>query len=242
MTQHEQTIYRHYAHFYDRIYHWKDYAAEAATVHSLLLSAGVREGGRVVEAACGTGNYLEQLNAWYEVSGFDLNPATVEVAQSKLPQMDIFEADMANFDLDKPADAIVCLFSSIGYISPGEELSAVAESFYRNLNPGGVVLIDPWLEPAAAIDGHTSQHTYADDDLKLCRAGIHRVDGRRSMLEFQWLVTTEHGTEHFVDDHTLWMTTRDEMAEVFQSAGFEATWNQEGVVPGRGALIAIRRR
>jgi SAM-dependent methyltransferase len=240
MTQNEQTIFRRYAHLYDRIYHWKDYTAEAAIIHALLLNAGVREGGRVVEAACGTGNYLERLNDWYDVIGFDLNPATLEVARSKLPHMDIFEADMADFDLDKPADAIVCLFSSIGYVAPGEKLRAVAKSFYRNLNPGGVALIDPWIEPSAAIHGHTIQHTYADDNLKLCRAGIHRVDERRSTLEFQWLVTTEHGVEHFVDNHTLWMTTRDEMAEVFQSAGFETTWDPNGVVPGRGALIATR--
>ena len=240
MTQNEQAVFRRYPHLYDRIYHWKDYAAEAGIVHSLLLSAGVHDGSRIVEAACGTGNYLQHLNAWYDVSGFDLNPATLDAARAKLPEVMLFEADMANVELDTPADAIVCLFSSIGYVSPGENLRAVATSFYRNLNPGGVVLIDPWIDPAAAIDGHAGQHTYVSDDLKLCRAGVHRVDGRRSTLEFHWLVTTAQGVEHFTDHHTLWMTTRDEMAEVFQSAGFEATWRPEGVVPGRGALIAIR--
>jgi ubiquinone/menaquinone biosynthesis C-methylase UbiE len=58
MTEDEQALYRRFAHLYDRIYHWKDYGAEAETVHVLLLGAGVREGARVVEAACGAGNYL----------------------------------------------------------------------------------------------------------------------------------------------------------------------------------------
>ena len=242
MTQDTQTVYRSHAHLYDRIYHWKDYAKEAEVVRGLLRGAGVREGARVVEAACGTGSYLVHLNNWYEVSGFDLNPATLEVARQKVPKVELFQGDMTDFELKRPVDAIVCLFSSIGYVSPGEPLRAVAESFHRNLLPGGVVLVEPWVEPAAAIDGHLAQQTYSSDDLKLCRTGVHRVDGRRSFLSFHWLVTTSEGVEHFVDDHTLWMTTRDEMMEVFEAAGFEARWSDEGLMPDRGVLIATRGR
>ena len=140
MNQDEQALYRRFAHLYDRIYDWKDYAAEAERVRTALLGAGVREGGRVVEAACGTGSYLVHLNDWYEVSGFDLNPAVLEVARKKIPKVHLFEADMADFELTRPVDAIVCLFSSIGYVPLGEPLRAVAESFYRNVLPGGVVL------------------------------------------------------------------------------------------------------
>jgi SAM-dependent methyltransferase len=242
MTEDEQALYRRYAHLYDRIYHWKDYAAEAETVRSLLRGAGVREGGRVVEAACGTGSYLVHLNNWYEVSGFDLNRATLEVARRKVPKVEVFEADMTDFELKRPADAIVCLFSSIGYVLPGEPLRAAAEAFHRNLLPGGVVLIEPWLEPDAAIDGHLAQQTCASDDLKLCRTGVHRVDGRRSFLSFHWLVTTIEGVEHFVDDHTLWMTTRGELVEAFEAAGFETSWSDKELMPDRGVLIATRGR
>jgi SAM-dependent methyltransferase len=244
MTEDDQALYRRFAHLYDRIYHWKDYAAEAEKVRSLLRGAGVREGARVVEAACGTGSYLLHLNDWYEVSGFDINPATLEVARRKVPKVQLFEADMADFELKRPVDAIVCLFSSIGYVPLGEPLRAVAESFYRNLLPGGVALVEPWIEPDAAIDGQLTQQTYASEDLKLCRAGVHRVDGRRSSLSQHWLVTTEEGVAHFIDDNTLWMSTRGELMEVFSAAGFETTWSEDGVWPGggRGLLIATRGR
>ncbi|MGB0590183.1 MAG: class I SAM-dependent DNA methyltransferase [Myxococcota bacterium] len=238
----EQTLYRRCAHLYDRIYHWKDYAKEAEVVHGLLRGAGVREGARVVEAACGTGSYLVHLNNWYEVSGFDCNPATLEVARKKVPGVELFQGDMTGFELKRPVDAIVCLFSSIGYVALGEPLCAVAESFYRNVLPGGTVLVEPWIEPEAAIDGHLAQQTYASDTLKLCRAGVHRVDGRRSSLSFHWLVTTIEGVEHFVDDHTLWMSTRAEMMAVFEAAGFETRWSDEGLMPDRGVLIATRGR
>ena len=126
--------------------------------------------------------------------------------------------------------------------SLGEPLRAVAESFYRNVLPGGVVLVEPWIEPEAAIDGQLTQQTYASDTLKLCRTGVHRVDGRRSSLPFHWLVTTSEGVTHFVDEHTLWMSTRAEMAAVFEAAGFETRWSDEGLMPDRGLLIATRGR
>ena len=160
MNQDEQALYRRFAHLYDRIYDWKEYAAEAEWVRTALLGAGVREGGRVVEAACGTGSYLVHLNDWYEVSGFDLNPAVLEVARKKIPKVHLFEADMADFELTRPVDAIVCLFSSIGYVPLGEPLHAVAESFYRNVLPGGVVLVaEPEGEAGEGTDGHGGERT-----------------------------------------------------------------------------------
>ena len=103
---------------YDRIYHWKDYVSEAETVRQALSGLGVTEGARVVEAACGTGSYLEQLRRWYDVSGFDIDASMVALAQGKLPDLTVWQADMVDFDLDEPAAAIVCLFSSIGYVYP----------------------------------------------------------------------------------------------------------------------------
>lgn len=234
----EPEIYGDRVELYDRIYHWKDYRSEAEVVHRLLRAHGIEEGARVLEAACGTGNYLLELKRWYEVSGFDLNRPSVELARKKLPEVELVVADMVDFRLENPVDALVCLFSSIGYVYPDSRLGAAAESFYQNVRPGGVALVEPWFQPEKAIPGFFSQQTYDGDDMKLCRAATHQVEGRMSIFDFHWLVTRPEGVEHFVEEHRLWMYTRKELLGAFEAAGFEVEWNLGGPMPGRGLLVA----
>ena len=68
------------AELYDLIYHSKDYEAESRKLYEVLQAEGVPEGATVLEAACGTGAYLEHLRHRYDVSGFDLSPQMVELA------------------------------------------------------------------------------------------------------------------------------------------------------------------
>ena len=67
------------AHFYDAVYSFKDYGAESERIHALIeeRSPGA---STLLDVACGTGKHLEQLRAWYEVSGLDLDPQLLEIA------------------------------------------------------------------------------------------------------------------------------------------------------------------
>ena len=97
-------LYAERARLYDLIYHWKDYASEAERVRSILLDEGIPDGSRVVEAACGTGQYLGPLSRWYEVEGYDLHPAMVREAVGKGLRASV--ADMREHRFQ--ADAILC--------------------------------------------------------------------------------------------------------------------------------------
>ena len=240
MSTDEPAIYSKRVELYDRIYHWKDYEGEASRIRAWLQDLGVDDGARVVEAACGTGNYLEHLRRWYTVSGFDLNEGSVGHASKKLPGAEIVVADMVDYLLPQPADALLCLFSSIGYVFPDERLRATAVAFYHNVCPGGVVLLEPWLRPKVGLPGHFSQQTYEGQDMKLCRAGVHQVEGRLSVFDFHWLVTRAEGVEHFVEQHKLWMYTEEELVDAFTAAGFDAQWSEDGLMRDRGLLIAVR--
>ena len=230
------TLYGPQAGLYDLIYHWKDYGQEAQRVHSLLLDEGVVDGARVVEAACGTGQYLQPLGHWYAISGYDLNEGMVAEARRK--GLNATTADMREHRFEA-ADAIVCLFSSIGYVPP-EDLPRVAGCWYASLRAGGVVLVEPWLEPDKAVPGHMATHTYDSDELKLVRAAVHLREGRVSVLDFHWLVLRPEGGEHFLDPHRLHLTTREELASVFTDAGFSVRIEQDGLMPGRGLLVLRR--
>jgi SAM-dependent methyltransferase len=241
----EQAMFREHADLYDRIYHWKDYAAEAARVRGLLRAAGIPDGARLVEAACGTGAHLVHLAKWYDAEGFDLNPAMTEIARRKVPSARFFAADMTDFALDRPADALVCLFSSFGYVRP-ERRAASAACFFRALRPGGVALVEAWLLREEIQPGHLGVGEWdgakaePPEAMRLVRAATHVVEGDLSILDFHWLVMTPAGVEHFTDRHELWIATGDALAAPFRAAGFDMTWLHPGPITGRGLLLLRR--
>jgi SAM-dependent methyltransferase len=229
------------AYLYDLIYDSKDYEAESRKLRELLEAEGVTDGATVLEAACGTGAYLEQLRCSYNVSGFDLSPQMIELAGEKFDDVPLFVADMRDFDIDEPVDAIVCLFSSIGYVHGTRALLEVFENFGRALRPVGVVVVEPWIEPSALEEGHVWMQTYAGDDVKVCRQMLTAREGRLAVLDFHWLVARQdHGIAHVTDLHELYMYTHDEYVESLERAGFDVRYDDHGLT-GRGLYIASRR-
>ena len=240
----QRRVYEDRAELYDLIYRGKDYAAEAEVVRDLLARNGVGEGADVVEAACGTGSYLLHLQHIYRVRGFDVSPAMLKLARQKLGEaVELFTADMRTFSLDEPCDGIVCLFSSIGYLPDVAALEEAATAFWRALRPGGVLLIDPWVEPEAWREGHAFAQAERDEEsgLQACRAVVSRSQGARSILDFHWLVAVPHqGVEHFTERHVLTMFSRETFREVLTGAGFECELLEEALRPGR-RFIACRK-
>jgi SAM-dependent methyltransferase len=60
--------------YYDAIYGYKDYAAEAGRLHELIQQR--RPGARtLLDVACGSGRHIEHLAAFYDVTGVDTIPA-----------------------------------------------------------------------------------------------------------------------------------------------------------------------
>jgi SAM-dependent methyltransferase len=237
-----ERIHEDRAELYDRIYQWKEYAAEALQVRERLRAEGVPDGARVLEGACGTGNYLVHLAAWYEVEGFDLAEGMLARARTKLPDARLRRADLERFSVDEPVHAFLCLFSSIGYVGPLDALERAAARVAAALRPGGVALVQPWFSPATIVPGHPGLTTYVDPDLKLARADVVRVDGRRTVLDFHWLVARRGapGVERFEDRHVLWLYTPDELVGAFRKAGLEARYETEetvGPLASRGLLV-----
>ena len=116
MASLEEAVYEARAELYDRIYSFKDYQSEVERLRAMLQAEGVADGARLLDAACGTGEHLLHLKRFFDVSGFDKNPAMLEVARQKVPDVPLWEADLRDFTVEAPMQAILCLFSSIGYV------------------------------------------------------------------------------------------------------------------------------
>jgi daunosaminyl-N,N-dimethyltransferase/N-dimethyltransferase len=235
-------MYGSRAAYYDAIYHWKDYKAESARVRELLSREGIATGARVLEAACGTGNHLQHLQLHFEVSGFDISGEMLAIARHKLVSATLFAADMTDFRVQQPFDALLCLFSSIGYVFPLANLERAAACFARAVRRGGALLVEPWLTPEKFAPGRASMHTFESDCLKLCRAAVGQREGDLSILDFHWLAARSgEGVEHFTDRHVMQLYPTAALLGAFSSAGFECRFELDGLMKDRGIIIARRR-
>ena len=138
------------AEFYDALYAWKDYPAEAARLHEIIESRAPAA-ATLLDVACGTGHHLEHLRAWYSVEGVDIEPSLLEVARGRLPGVPLHMGDMRHFNLGRQFDVITCLFSSIGYMQTPVDLLHALVNMAGHLAEGGVLIVEPWLSPDGSI-------------------------------------------------------------------------------------------
>jgi len=227
------------AHLYDLLYLkglGKDYAAEATSVAELLPPTT----RTLLDVACGTGLHLEHLATRFECVGVDLDPGMLEVARARCPDVPLHRADMVDLDLGRTFDAVVCLFSSIGYVGTEERLRAAIGSMARHVAPGGMLLVEPWLTPDAWTVGHPHLLVVDEPDVKIVRASVSDLDDGCSVLEFHYLVVTAGGIEHLTEGHRLALFTWDQYRTAFEAAGLDTTVDETGGPMGRGLLSGRR--
>jgi SAM-dependent methyltransferase len=229
-------VFSRSARIYDAIYaSIRDYPREAAELDRLIQER--RPGAlTLLDVACGTGAHLEHLTG-YEVEGLDLDPEMLAVARERLPNVPFHEGDMASFDLGKRFDAVVCMFSSIGYVRTEERLRSAIGSMGRQLEPGGVLVVEPWLSPEDWLDRHVGAVFVDDPELKIARMNVGEREGNVSMFVFEYLVGTPDGIDRFSERHELGLFTVEQYLEAFRAAGLEADHDPEGPM-GRGLYIA----
>ncbi len=237
-----EPLYGARAALYDTIYAWKDYVTEGASLHALLAAEGVPDGARVVEAACGTGKHLAELRQWYDVAGFDRSEDMLAIARERLPDVSLTRGDMRNPVAGPPADALLCLFSSIGYLLDLDALTAALRAFAASVRPGGVVVIEPWLAPEDLTSGRVGMQHTDTPTLKVCRMAHSALQDGMSVMDFAWLVGRPHQPiEHFTERHVMWPCPRPVFAGALDAAGFDARFAADGLMPQRGLWIGRRR-
>lgn len=233
-------MYSSTAHLYDALYSFKDYAGEAEEIHALIQER--RPGARtLLEVAAGTGLYLEQFRRWYEVEGTDIEPAMLAASRERLPDVPLHEADMTDFDLGRRFDAVACLFSSIGYAKTEERMRAALAAIARHLEPGGVLVVDPWFEPDMWKDDHIGALFVDEPELKIARMNLNTREGNVTVMDMHHLVATPAGVEHIVARHELGLFTREQYESAFREAGLDVEHFPEAL-NSRGRYVGVKRR
>jgi ubiquinone/menaquinone biosynthesis C-methylase UbiE len=198
-------IYTKGAKYYDKIYSFVDYKKEVDLINSLIKKYKSNQGNKLFDVACGTGNHISFLKKEYKVVGIDKSSEMIKIAKSKIKDVDFVVSDMLDFKLDKKFDVILCMASSISYLQNYVNLKKAIKKLSEHLNPGGVLIIEPWqVKNGDNLSGKPYLLTYDSEDLKIARVGIMKKRGIVSILETSYLIAERNKKiQYFNEIHKL---------------------------------------
>jgi SAM-dependent methyltransferase len=156
-------------HYDDR---WQALAATGADVHGEagLVAALVGPSSRVLDAGCGTGRVaIELARRGHETVGIDVDPALLDRARAKAPDLDWELGDLATLPdtiAPGPFAAAVLAGNVMIFVARGTEAAVLANVSAR-LAPGGLAIAGFQLAGRLAL---------ADYDAAAVAAGLVPVE------------------------------------------------------------------
>ncbi|WZB72477.1 class I SAM-dependent methyltransferase [Achromobacter xylosoxidans] len=147
---------------------------------------------------------------------------------------------MEDFSLDASYDAIVCLFSSIGYLPDADALRRTMHTFSDHLAPGGVIVVEPWLS-AQQLGAFQSSQLVCADGLEIARIARHRVDGDKLTLWLHYLAGGPDDVRYFVEEHRMSLFSNEDYRDAFEHAGLECVFDPVGLSSRRGLYVCRQR-
>lgn len=228
---------------YDDLVAGKDYAAEARLLESIARRYRRSTGRSWLDVACGTGQHLSRLRGTFDVTGVDASRAMLRVARRRLPGVRLVVGDMRSFRMKERFDVVSCLFSAIGHLRTEADLMRAFETFARHLAPGGVAIVEPWLDPMRFRSGslHLIAHPTASG--AVVRLAYSSRRGPRSSIHYHYLVGEEgRGIQHFEEVQVGLLVAPRRLVTLMNRAGLRARFLRRGLTTGRGLLIGVKPR
>lgn len=142
---------------------WAQKAARGESIHGEadLVDSLLAPGASVLDAGCGTGRVaIELARRGRDVVGVDLDPAMLDLARSKAPDLQWIEGDLASTVVTDAAggqrqfDAAVAAGNVMIFLERGTEAAVVA-NIAAHLRPGGALVAGFQLS-----DGYMQLHVY----------------------------------------------------------------------------------
>jgi ubiquinone/menaquinone biosynthesis C-methylase UbiE len=224
--------------YYDAIYAWKNYEAEAARLAEIIGAHKTSPGNTLLDVACGTGGHIHYLQDAFTIEGLDLDPEMLRIARQKHPGLTFHEGDMTGFDLGRQFDVVACLFSSVAYAGTPDRLAKAVATMARHVRPGGVLTVEPFFSPQAWKERSGAQGVMVSDkpDIAVARMVDWRREGNLVMPTFHYLVGTAAGVEHFTEQHVMGLFSDDEHRTAFAAGGMNVVYDESGLM-GRGLYV-----
>lgn len=218
-------IYGGFAKLYDSFMDDVDYPAWAGYV-SALLKEGETPAKRVFECGCGTGSVSVELKReGYDITSSDLSEkmlaAAAEKARSRGVKMPFIKADMKNFELHRPVDAVIACCDCVNYLTADEDALAFFNASYNALKTGGKLLFD--VSSAYKIGTVLKNNCFSDsrEDRAYFWTNSYDEKTRLIEMELELFLRADGGLyERFSETHIQRAYTESELASLLKEAGF----------------------
>ena len=125
----------------------KDDALTGTEVDAVCELLGLDEGAAILDVGCGWGRHsLELTRLGFRVTGVDLSARLLEeaAAAARTEDLDIewIRRDMRQLDFDGRFDAVLSMFSSLGYFGSEEDDLAALRGMRTAVAPGGRLVLE----------------------------------------------------------------------------------------------------
>lgn len=119
----------------------------AQEVDFVLAQLNMQPGARILDVGCGFGRHsVELARRGYQVVGIDPAAAMIKAARTRAREagvdVDFRQVGGESFVAERPFDAAVCLFTTLGQISETGENSGLVTRVYQGLRPGGRFMVE----------------------------------------------------------------------------------------------------
>ena len=203
----------------------------------------------LLDVGCGTGAHLPAfVEASLDVVGADPSPSMLALATERAPGAVLVEAGLPELDLgpglgDRRFDAIVSLFSVIGYVTDPGDLAASVAAMAGRLRPGGCLLVEAWVEPELWIGSRASAEAVTTaDGVAVSRTVVSDRDGPIASIHMRYVVATAAGEMTSIDEHhRLRLADPAELETAFTAAGLTFERLPHMLHPGRPVCVGVRR-
>jgi dTDP-3-amino-3,4,6-trideoxy-alpha-D-glucopyranose N,N-dimethyltransferase len=233
---------RDLADVYELVYRsrGKDWSAEAKEVTG-LVRARRPDARALLDVACGTGAHLETFSALFPVTeGLEIASPMLELAAERLTGVPLHRGDMRRFRLDRRFDAVVCMFTAIGYLDDLAGMRSAVACMAGHLEPGGVLVVEPWWFPERFLDGYVAGDLAREDGRTVARMSHSTRHGRTTRMEVHFLVGDAAGITEFTEIDELTLFTRAEYEAAFTDAGCSVEFLPDRL-SARGLFVGVRR-
>lgn len=242
MKLNAQNPYSELAEIYDSLFFalGKDYYFESQKIQGYIETYKKSSGNQLLDLGCGTGEHIRHLKHNYHVIGIDNSKEMLASAEQKNPDVNFKNIDMVHFQVDQKFDAIICLFSAIGYVRTKEKLEQTVKNVSFHLKNGGIFIVEPWYSPDE-IQKHLDLVEFGEKQgIKACRMRETKIVGNIAKSYGHILVSQNGHVKHLLSHHIFGLFSKSDFIEAFEKNGL-IICSTECDLSGRGLYIGMKR-
>lgn len=221
LTTLKQHAYSAFAGVYDKLMADVDYDAWAGYL-TQFLGSGKKN---IVDCACGTGQISIRLaRAGFIVTGVDISEdmllAAGENARAKGAKVAFVRQDIAQLNLHKPVDAVVCACDGVNYLASKASVISFFESAYKSLKPGGMLLFD--ISSRYKLENILGCNTFGENLDDCAYIWKNTYDAESKLIEMELTIFKKRGGlfERSCERHVQRAHSRTELENWLSRAGF----------------------